>query len=79
MIAEMVQATDVPMGPPTIADRQVSPDGPRVLTIASERDAAAAFGENSDWHLWLRAWFERPRPEPVILTRRVPDDEPRGE
>ena len=47
------------------------------LLIGSERDAAQAFGEESDLHVFVRSFFRKHRPSPVILTRLAPPDDER--
>jgi hypothetical protein len=49
---------------PTIVD---APElGARL--IATERDAAEAWGAGSDMHLWAREWLARPPGAPLVLT-----------
>jgi hypothetical protein len=66
--AVIAQATAEPMGLPWVGDRQASPDWPRTLRIGSEREAAEAFGEESELHRLVRSFFRRARGGPVALV-----------
>lgn len=75
--AEVPEETD-----PTLLGWPARTGGPVALSpaeqlrgarcIGSERDAAEAFGEGSDLHLWAREFLARPAGAPLGLERSAP-------
>jgi hypothetical protein len=55
--------------PPSVVS---APTPPAPLLIGSERDAAEAFGEDSDLHRHVRSFLARPRAAPLVLALARP-------